>query len=92
MSPVDYNILCEGYADRESRQWEYFRFVGFQVFNSYVDRKSNPTAPRTLQDYLPLPTDKKPPAKTKAQNKRETQKAAAAIKRIEDYLNNVTNG
>lgn len=84
MSPVDFSLMSEGYQVKMCKQWEHTRAIVWQLFNANINRKKNPSAPRTIEKFLPLPTDKQPATEkeTKRAAKKDQKRIEAALAKL----------
>jgi hypothetical protein len=46
-------LTLRGYHVSQSREWEKYRLVAYQVYTSIPKKESN----KSIHNYLPLPTD-----------------------------------
>lgn len=53
MSPLEFSYAAKGYVNKQWKQWEHTRFLGYQTAAS-VKRK---TALPPMERWLKLPTD-----------------------------------
>lgn len=58
-------LAIRGYEIRNSRDWERFRLIAYQVYAGTPKKGSN----KSIYAYLPLPTDRKVPILTKEEDK-----------------------
>jgi hypothetical protein len=47
-------LTLRGYHVGQSREWEKYRFIAYQVYTSIPKKEAN----KSIQQYFPLPTDK----------------------------------
>ena len=46
-------LTMRGYHVGQSREWEKYRFIAYQVYTSIPKKEAN----KSIQQYFPLPTD-----------------------------------
>jgi hypothetical protein len=46
-------LTLRGYHNSQSREWEKYRLVAYQVYTSIPKKTPN----KSIKDYFPLPTD-----------------------------------
>jgi hypothetical protein len=57
MSFFEYQCVCEGYEYRQAREWDRVRTLGFYIFKSVGDKKSQ--SPSDIMEIRLLDGDKK---------------------------------